>query len=112
MTDTKADIIKQAAIIRWRTDLAGKTVKQIDAMCSPTGNQNHNAFMFIRLERLNEERHAERVTKLRTMLDITDEQLELLEVKGEANNGCGLVLALKTDREAEEEAARLEATDG
>lgn len=99
MTDTVK--LTTDHLIKQRERFAGKTVAQMDCMLPPGGRYAFNASQTVRRERLAEERYAARVLKLRTMLNITDEQLELIDLKGESNDGCGLVLALKTDREVE-----------
>ena len=77
--------------------LDGKTVKQIDSLKEPTGIIRRNAWSKVRLERLNEERQAKRVSQLRVMFPtITEEQLELVDLSSEPNDRGGLVIKLKT----------------
>jgi len=78
----------------------------------PTGGMSRIAFSRVILEKKAEEYRAASVAKLRTILNVTteqltDDQLEPLIVEGEANDRCGIVLKLKTDVIAEKEADRL-----
>lgn len=94
--------LAEAKYQHWKTELAGKTVSQIDHLKSPSGVLGLNAWNRVRLERLNEERIVARKTKLLTMFPgITDLQLNDIDLEDESNGGVGLVIRLKKIEEPE-----------
>lgn len=89
--------IAEARYIKYSTELAGLTVKQIDGMKDPKGILGFNAWNRVRRERKDEELIAERRAKLLTFFpSATIAQLDALNIKGESDDGDGLVIKLKS----------------
>jgi len=85
---------------KYRTLLAGQTVKQIDTQKEPVGRISFRAWSKVRLERLAEERQIALVAELRIMFpNITDSELEKVDLECGSGNYTGLIVKPKVIEE-------------